>query len=110
MYQLKDGKKEKVYNETLDKAVLQKDGSYLSCSDKFTVLEPKSSTESNDIILKINDVDVGDKKYSETFTFKKGNIMSYQQKSSDKSIWVDLRIRPIEDDTGHTAKPDHIFY
>lgn len=93
IYRLEDGKKEKIFDETLDRAVVQKDGSYLSFSDRVTVLEPKASHQSKDIIiLKINNIDVGNKKYSETFTYEKGDMMSYRQKSSDKLLLVELHI------------------
>ena len=111
VYKLVDGKNEKIFDETLDKAIAQKDGSYLSFSNKFTVLEPKARPQSNNIIiLRINNIDVGDKKYSDTFTFEKGDMLSYNQKSSDKALLVELHIRPTKDDNVRNGKPDHIFY
>lgn len=111
VYRLEAERKEKIFDETLDKAVAQKDGSYLSYSDKVTVLEPNASYQSNDIIiLRIDNIDVGNKKYSETFTYEKGDMMSYRQKSSDKALLVELHIRPTKDDNVRDDKPDYVFY
>lgn len=110
VYRLEDGKEVKILDETLDKAVLQKDGSYISSSDKFTILEPKASDKSKDvIILKMNNIDVGNKKYSETFTYEKSDKMFYLQKNSDKTLLVELTIRLTGDGLGCQDKPNHVF-
>ena len=102
--------RKKVYEETLDSAIAQKDGSYLSFSEKVTVLEPKTSNKSKSIIiLQIKNIEVDNKKYSETFTFENGKSM-YYLKSSDKNLSVMLCISPIKGDTGRDRKPNAIFY
>ena len=110
IYKVDGEKRKKVYEETLDSAIAQKDGSYLSFSEKVTVLEPKTSNKSKSIIiLRIKNIEVDNKKYSETFTFENGKSM-YYLKSSDKNLSVMLCISPIKGDTGRDRKPNAIFY
>lgn len=110
VYKVDGENKEKVYEETLDKPVVQKDGSYLSFSDKVTVLEPMTDISSNIVILRLKDVDVNGKNYSEMFTFKKNRYSSYIQSSSDKSVQVRLYIRPNKDEEGGPSKMKAVYY
>ena len=110
VYKVDGENKEKAYEETLDKPVAQKDGSYLSFSDKVTILEPMTDTSSNIVILRLKDVDVNGKNYSETFTFKKNSYSSYIQNSSDKSVQVRLYIHPNKDGNISPNKLKAVYY
>lgn len=110
VYKVDGGTKEKVYEETLDKPLVQKDGSYLSFSNKVAVLEPMTNTSSNIVIMRLTDIDVNGEKYSGTFTFKKNTYMSYIQYNDDKSIQVRLYARPNEETNTAQDKLRDIYY
>lgn len=90
VYKLKDSQKEKIYEEVLEVPVIQEDGSYLSSSDKIKVLEQRTKDNTNLITLRLKDIDVDGKSYSETFTFEDKGQFFYGKENEAGNMRVSM--------------------